>query len=273
KLSALSQERDRKLGAACGGGPEASSVACNSLIQDAVAKGNITKGKSGEFVWADSPNRGFVLNVSTVGEPEDPREGSFHARAAKSTLDAAILFGGGVGLKTLGATWASAAVPSRIALGGGLAGGFNVLAQLHQGREYKVGKTLVSAATAGLSVPFVGGAVLGNALVGGAVGGINTAITNKFYGENEGIADSVWSGFLFSAFGTFSGKLVSAGSRIILPARLRAEPINPKIPILFQNFGRVNPYPNYLGGAVDAVVSNSQPYLKFNQEAKEGAKK
>ncbi|MEJ7139167.1 hemagglutinin repeat-containing protein [Comamonadaceae bacterium SL12-8] len=89
ELTALSQGRDRKLGAACGGGPEASSVACNSLIQDAVAKGNITKGKSGEFVWADSPNASFPLNVAVAGPPSQRED--FHSRAARSTATGTLL--------------------------------------------------------------------------------------------------------------------------------------------------------------------------------------
>lgn len=43
------------------------------------------------MVWANSPDKTFPLNVATIGVSADPRQGSFHDTAARSTLDGAML--------------------------------------------------------------------------------------------------------------------------------------------------------------------------------------
>ena len=80
----LSRERDRELQQACGG---ATPVLCNSLSAEARAMGNTVLGQSGQFVYANSPNAGFALNVATVGPtpPNPALRQNFHIQLAQST--------------------------------------------------------------------------------------------------------------------------------------------------------------------------------------------
>lgn len=88
-LAATSLSRDRALSSACGDGPTANPVTCNTLVREARDFGNVVNGTYGGFVWANSPNRSFALNVSTASAPV--RSANFHDALAKSTASGLAL--------------------------------------------------------------------------------------------------------------------------------------------------------------------------------------
>ncbi|WP_332742329.1 DUF637 domain-containing protein, partial [Hydrogenophaga sp.] len=80
----LSRERDRELQQACSG---SSPALCSSLSAEARAMGNTVHGQPGQLVYANSPNAGFALNVSTLGPvtPNPALRQNFHIQLAQST--------------------------------------------------------------------------------------------------------------------------------------------------------------------------------------------
>ncbi|MDM7943954.1 MAG: DUF637 domain-containing protein, partial [Hydrogenophaga sp.] len=83
-LVQTSRERDRELQQACGG---ATPVLCSSLSAEARAMGSTVLGQPGQFVYANSPNGEFDLNVVTVGPvtPNPALRQNFHIQLAQST--------------------------------------------------------------------------------------------------------------------------------------------------------------------------------------------
>jgi hypothetical protein len=49
-------------------------------------------------------------------------------------------------------------------------------------------------------------------------------------------------------------------------------PINPSIPILFQNIGKPNPWPGYIGTAIEQGISNIPAVLPRDTKATNGGK-
>ncbi|MFC5771145.1 hypothetical protein, partial [Thauera sinica] len=161
----------------------------------------------------------------------------------------------------------------KMAAGGAIGGGFDAAGQaykLYTGTqdEYRLAQTVIASGTGALTAPLVSGAILGNALLGGAVGGTNTAITNWWYGENVQVTNAALDGLLFSGAGTAFGRLVTGQLQKRLPLFVGEKPYDPTIPILLQNV-KPNSYPGYVGSAVEQGVSNIPSF----RESAEGGEK
>ena len=265
ELAALSRQRDVALAQACAGG---NPGLCLDLKNEAISMGNKVFVTQGGFTYANSPSPTLSrINTATIGVPHDPRQGSFHDAAARSTLDAALLASAGAGVRSFGTAWSALSTPGKLTLGGGAGAGFDAAGQLVKGEDYRYGQTLVAGTTGVLVAPFASANVLLNASLGGAVGATNTYINNAIYGEDVSVSRAAQAGFIFSGLGTGFGKAATSVFTPFLPARIGGNPINPAIPILFQNFGKPNPYPGYIGTTVEQGISNIPSFLDDKPKA------
>jgi hypothetical protein len=104
----------------------------------------------------------------------------------------------------------------KILAGSGIGGGFNVAGQVYkistgdQKEGYRYFETLVAAATAGLAGPFASSSVLGNAALGGAIGGTNTLATNWWYEEDASVLNAARNGMIFGGLGTYFGNAIKS---------------------------------------------------------------
>uniref|UniRef100_UPI00248E6093 hypothetical protein n=1 Tax=Microvirgula aerodenitrificans TaxID=57480 RepID=UPI00248E6093 len=77
--------------------------------------------------------------------------------------------------------------------------------------------------------------------------------------ESRGLGD-VYKRQL-SGVGSYIGGHLSAELKKALPQRIGAELIDPKIPALFQNIGKPNPYPNVIGNGVGNIIGGSSVFI------------
>jgi len=75
------------------------------------------------------------------------------------------------------------------------------------------------------------------------------------------VLNAMYKGAFFSGLGTYLGKATKDFAGGFLPSSIGGNPINPSIPILFQNFGRPNPYPGYIGFGVEQSISNLPSFM------------
>ena len=101
--------------------------------------------------------------------------------------------------------------------------------------------------------------VVWNALLGGTVNTANTASSNVLYGDSNSLATAFGWGALGGGLGTEAGILTESGLSSFSPKYIGASPIAPEIPLLLQNFGRLNPYPGSIGEAANQTVSGLTP--------------
>ncbi|WP_313056408.1 DUF637 domain-containing protein, partial [Pseudomonas lopnurensis] len=147
-----------------------------------------------------------------------------------------------------------------ILAGAGLGSGFDAVGQVVDGGEYRPGNTVVAGVTGGLAYPLAGGALV-NTLLGGAVGGTNAAGNNYLYFEDKSISDAAFIGAFAGLVGGYVGTSVSSFSSKLLPYRIGGSMVDPNKPILLQNIGVLNPYPDYIGEAAGGAVSGGIPIL------------
>jgi hypothetical protein len=270
ELASLSRQRDQELAQTCAGG---NPDLCRTLKNEAIAMGNRVFVTESGFTYANSSSQALAgLNTSTIGSPPDPRKGSFHDTAARSTSEAALLASAGVGVRSLSTAWVAVSTPGKVALGGGAAAGFDAAGQLYQGESYRVGQTLVAGTTGALAGPFASTSVLINASLGGTVGAMNTFINNAIYGEDASMLYSFGLGFGFSGAGTVAGKASKAGAGYILPPRILTTPVNPPLPLRFENFWKPNPYPGYIDTTLDQTMSNIPAFVPADNKPTERTK-
>jgi hypothetical protein len=220
----------------------------------------------GNFVWANSPDKTFGLNVSTVGAiPSNPAlTNSWHnqqAQGLSETLPVAAVGAGSVaftGLTTLGKAVSGAA----------LGGGFDAAGQWVTTGEIQPMKTFIAAGTGALAAPFASTSVMRNAGVGGLVGGGNTALGNAWYGTDDSVLYGGFTGGIFSGLGTMAGTRAKNLAAEVMPNNIGGQPINPKVPILLQNFGVPNPWPARIGNTVEQGISNVPSMLPAKSEEK-----
>ncbi|THF54538.1 VENN motif pre-toxin domain-containing protein, partial [Pseudothauera rhizosphaerae] len=157
----------------------------------------------------------------------------------------------------------------RVAVGSGLGGGFDVAGQTYkiytgQQDEYRFAQTVIASGTGVWAYPLAGKSILGNAALGGTVGGTNTALTNWWYGENKSVSGSTFEGAFFGGSGTVIGRWASGHLQKTQPLFIGNKPYDPSVPILLQNV-RPNPYPNYAGRIIEQEVSNIPAFRDSEQ--------
>jgi hypothetical protein len=107
----------------------------------------------------------------------------------------------------------------------------------------------------------VGGGVWVNTLLSGAVGGTNTAANNYMYAEDKSIRDAILVGAISGGVGSYLGQWGAGAAAHVLPYRIGAGVIDPNKAILLQNIGARNPYPGYIGGALENSVGGGIPIV------------
>lgn len=147
-----------------------------------------------------------------------------------------------------------------VVTGFGLGAGFDGVGQVVGGKEYRPAQTLVAGVTGGLAYPLAGGALV-NTLLGGAVGGTNTAVNNYVYSDNEDPLRAAGIGAVAGLMGGYVGATFSNISSKLLPYRIGSSVIDPNKAILLQNIGIKNPYPAYIGSAAGEITSGGLPVL------------
>ncbi|MDZ4193656.1 MAG: DUF637 domain-containing protein [Pseudomonas sp.] len=147
-----------------------------------------------------------------------------------------------------------------VASGFALGAGFDGVGQWVNGGEYRPWQTVVSGVTGGLAYPLAGG-VWVNTLLSGAVGGTNTAANNYMYAEDKSIRDAILVGAISGGVGSYLGQWGAGAAAHVLPYRIGAGVIDPNKAILLQNIGARNPYPGYIGGALENSVGGGIPIV------------
>ena len=142
-------------------------------------------------------------------------------------------------------------------------GGFDAAGQWMTTGQIRPVQTLIAVGTGAVAAPFASTSASGNAGVSALVGGGNAAFSNAWYGTGT-VDDILYGGLYCGAFGglgTRAGNYVTSASSNALPRYIGGQPINPRVPILLQNFGTVNPWPTRIGGAVQQGVSNAPSFF------------
>ncbi|NMG03867.1 DUF637 domain-containing protein [Azoarcus taiwanensis] len=261
ELVLLSQERDQAIAQAC----LTDRTLCNTLTREAREMGNVVYRDAG-FVWANSPDPTFALNLATMGpsQPNPALAESWHYRQAQDLSDGLLITGTSTTVGLLGRGGA---------LGGAaLAGGFDAAGQLFRiindsQDEYRFMQTLFAMGTGYALVPLaprLGPPLIGNTVIGGTIGGANTGLNNWWYGEDESIRNGVFMGAGLGALGTTLGGVARHSTTIIAPARVGGQPLDRSSPALLQNLGIRNPWPDYVGIAVEESISNIDSFVDLN---------
>ena len=138
----------------------------------------------------------------------------------------------------------------KMTIGAMLGGGFDTAGQLFRGQPYRGGQAAVAALTGAVAYPFSGVSLWRDAVIGAGVGGVNTVAVNGRYGEGKDVVKGAMVGAMFYGGGDVLGAVSFSVIKLKLPARIGGEPLNPYVPALFQNFGKPNPYPEFISGVI-----------------------
>lgn len=154
------------------------------------------------------------------------------------------------------------AFPARVLLTGGALGSvFDGAGQLMGDEDYRPGQTFIAGYTGVITGPLTGYRLLSNMAVGGVYGGSNTALNNFVYGEDNSVRNSVVLGMAWGGAGTITNNYITKIATKNLPYRIGGSVIDPNYPILLQNTGVKNPYPQHIGTAAGEVTSGGLPLL------------
>lgn len=203
--------------------------------------GNIVVGSNGSFVYANSPDRTFVLNVSTIGPVQTSQaySDSFQGQQAHNLTDslgitAPLLISpalSSIGLTTLG--WAGA--------GGAIAGVSDAAGQYIQNGTVRWEQSLFATISSGVTTPLgMRYGAFGNALLGTATGAANTEFKNSYFGDSNSI---IWGGVV----GGVSG---AGGYKAGITISSRYPVFQPNIPALIQKPNMTGFYIGNIGGGV-----------------------
>ena len=118
---------------------------------------------------------------------------------------------------------------------------------MSKGEEVRFGELVTNMTTGALAMQWASASIIRNAVLGGAAGGTNTAVTNWMYGENGDVRNSVMDGVFFSSLGIYVGKGVKQIGNSVLP-------------VYFGDAGRR--YSGYAGFWVDQAISNVPSFQK-----------
>ena len=80
---------------------------------------------------------------------------------------------------------------------------------MSKGEEVRFGELVTNMTTGALAMQWASASIIRNAVLGGAAGGTNTAVTNWMYGESEDVRNAVFKGVFFSGLGSSAGKIVT----------------------------------------------------------------
>jgi hypothetical protein len=245
ELAAQSALRDSELKSACNGStPEL----CIFKVKEAMAMGNSVYGKTGQLVYANSPESGPIrfLNTATLSEPGRPD--SFQDQAAKSTSEGLLL----------------RAMASRgsAMIGATTGGSLSLVGQYMENGTVRPGEVVIDA-TLGAANTWAGSKVglMGNTVLGATSNAAATEIKNQYYGENKDVGYAARVGAAFGFAGVVAGGRAQSWALKTLPQSIYPS-LNPSIPALLQPT-ITNPLPGQFGTAVGAVVGSSTSLVKI----------
>jgi hypothetical protein len=259
ELAQLSRERDQQLQQACGAGP---TKQCAFFQDQARAMGNNVY-RDGNFVWANSPDVGFGLNVSTVSTPgaNPALTNSWHHRVSQSTSEA-LVFGvpGAAGrvLSTSGGAFVAGA-------------GFDAVGQYAQNGTVRPGQSLVAGTTAAVFMPLASRGVRWVPFAGAGAAATNTTFNNAYYDESTNVWLAAGLGAGFSAAGQAIGPRVQNVAAPYITS-------TPRIPITGAAYipstpARLPSVSSYVGSTVNNTVSNVPSFIPLdNGKSQQGVK-
>jgi filamentous hemagglutinin len=178
--------------------------------------------------------------------------------AAIAVVGPAALATSGLNLSALSARQALTAT----GIGAAAGGAFDALGQLLGENAYRPAQTGVAMLTGAAAGPFTTHAAFWNALIAGAVNTTNTAVSNQLYGENNSLYDAYLIGAEAGAIGTIGGHLAQGLASRVLPRSIGGAPLKPGVPLLLQDYGHINPYPEAIGEAADQAITNALPLIR-----------
>lgn len=194
-----------------------------------------------------------VLSGSGSATPIYPME----TAAAAFVVGPAALAASGLDLSTL--TVGRALTAS--GLGAAAGAGFDALGQATGDQPYRPAQTVVSALTGAVAGPFATDAVLWNAVLGGAVNAANTAASNYLYGDANSLYSAFEFGVIGGGVGTYVGNNFGKYLSANLPEYIGGDSINPRIPVILQNYGKPNPVPSVVSGVANQTISGMAPII------------
>jgi len=259
ELDNLSAERDRQLNLACSGG---ASSECTSAAREAIIAGNT--------VFAGPDGRMYAISKMEpiLSAPDDPRNGTFHQAASANLSQSLPVAAAIIAPEILGV--------GNMAAGATLGAGFDAAGQaLQPGNEpYRPGQTVVAGITGAFALPLGGSSIVGDAILGGMTGAINTAATNNMYDRNDSVVLTATMGSVFGSLGYLAGNAAHSIAASRLPTNIGATYVNPSLPLFQQtiDFGRLNPYPNYIGQGVGGVVGGLPSIIPLANTQQVGGK-
>lgn len=143
--------------------------------------------------------------------------------------------------------------------GGITGGGMDAAGQYAQSGEIRPMQSAFAGTVGAISGPLgASTGFIGNVLLGGAGGSLNTVFNNVYYGEvNSPVFAGAVGGF-FGGTGYMVSSLATLGLRQVTPPFVYNN-LNPKIPALFQ--GSPNPSPVVGGAIVGSVLQGGASFI------------
>ena len=264
ELAQLSRERDQQLQQACGAGP---TKQCAFFQDQARAMGNNVQ-IDGNLVWANSPDKEFRLNVSTVSASgaNPTLTNSWHNQVSQSTSEALVV----------GVPGAAGSVLSTSGGAFVIGAGFDAVGQYAQNDKVELGKSLVAGTTAALGANVLlrtprQWAIYAAPTVGAAAATTNTTFNNAYYDESTNVWLAAGLGAGFGAAGPAIGSRVQNSVAPYITS-------TPRIPITGSAYipstpPRLATVPSYVGSGVNNTVSNLPSFISLdNGKSQQGVK-
>ncbi len=237
RLAQLSFKRDGDVYAACGKAGSASRC-FGELVKARQAGSDVYLSADGKIWIGREPAR--LPSASAPGLPP-----AWHYQQASNLSQSLPMVVVAAGPEVL-----AGLTVRKMTIGAMLGGGFDTAGQLFRGQPYRGGQAAVAALTGAVAYPFSGVSLWRDAVIGAGVGGVNTVAVNGMYGEGKDVVKGAMVGAMFYGGGYVLGAVSFSVIKSKLPARIGGEPLNPYVPALFQNFGKPNPYPEFISGVI-----------------------
>ncbi|WP_221885068.1 DUF637 domain-containing protein [Variovorax sp. DXTD-1] len=146
-----------------------------------------------------------------------------------------------------------------VTVGGITSGGMDVAGQYAQSGEIRPMQSVFAGTVGAISGPLgASTGFIGNVLLGGAGGSVNTVFNNVYYGENNSPVFAGAVGGFFGGTGYMVSSLATLGLRQVTPPFVYNN-LNPKIPALFQ--GSPNPSPVVGGAIVGSALQGGASFI------------
>ena len=253
--------------------PLAESSLANDVFMASILLDSSSNGRNNDFVvdsglknLVDINNKQLATASSAPGLSAVPNQAAINQQTAMNSwdgrqaanLEQALAVTGVVATPEI----LSALGVAKPVIGGIMGGGLDAAGQLSQlkpGESYRPGQTAIATVTGAVALPLSGSSKIGDTIVGGIVGAINTAVTNEMYGRNDSVLWATGLGATFGGLGNYGGEYVTDSAR-------QSQ--------FFRSYvGRpVNPYPEYIGTTVSSGIGGIPSFIPLPEANKGNSK-